>query len=87
MMYSPKFRRPVYRLLGTEPRGGILIHAATWMGDVDLGWRSHLQGCIALGEKLGWMEGQKALFLSRPAVSRLEVLMQGSPFTLEIQDA
>lgn len=56
------------------------------MGDANMGHRSQLNGCIALGERLGWIEGQKALLLSAPAMRRLEQHFGGAPFTLEIRD-
>jgi hypothetical protein len=54
------------------------------MGDLEKGFRSQLNGCIALGERLGWIEGQKAVLVSVSAVRRLEELMGGKPFLLEI---
>ena len=72
-------------LLGTEPRTGIRKHPANFMGDAALGLRSQLNGCIALGERLGWMDGQKALLLSAPAVRRFESHMSHRPFLLEIR--
>jgi len=85
--YSPRFRRFMYLLLGTEPRTGIRKHLANFMGDAALGLHSQLNGCIALGEKLGWMDGQKALLVSAPAVRRFEEHMGHKPFTLEILNA
>lgn len=82
--YSPAFRREMYLLLGTHPRSGIRKHSANFMGDRTKGLRSQLYGCIALGERLGWMDGQKALLLSAPAVRRFESYMERKPFRLEI---
>jgi len=82
--YSPAFRRFMYVLLGTAPRAGIREHAANFMGDKAKGYRCQLNGCIALGERLGWMDGQKALLLSAPAVREFEVHMKQEPFELEI---
>jgi hypothetical protein len=56
------------------------------MGDSSKGFHCQLNGCIALGEKLGWLEGQKAVLLSAPAVRRLESFFGGRPFQLEIRD-
>lgn len=90
---SPKYSRRygqdfyTYRLLDVPDRGGVLIHSANFMGDVARGYRSHLNGCIALGEKLGWIEGQKALLVSRPAVRGLEQALSGKAFILEVKDA
>lgn len=85
--YSPAFRRFMYLLLDTAPRAGIREHAANFMGDKAKGYRSQLNGCIALGERLGWMGGQKALLLSAPAVRAFETRMGGIPFELEIRNA
>lgn len=84
--WSPRFRRFMYLLLGTEPRAGIRKHAANLMGAIDQGYRAQLNGCIALGERLGWIDGQKALLLSAPALRRFESHMGHAPFTLEIRN-
>lgn len=85
--YSPSFKRFTYRLLNVPARSGVLKHAATFMGDKALGFRTHLQGCIALAEKIGWMDGQKCLLVSMPAVRRFEAFMAQQPFELEIRNA
>jgi len=56
------------------------------MGDASLGLKCQLNGCIALGERLGYLDGQKALLLSQPAVRRMEEYFRGGPFLLEIRD-
>lgn len=83
--FSPRFRRCMYLLLGTAPRAGIRAHPANLMGDIAKGWRAQLNGCIALGERLGWLGRQKALLLSAPAVRRFETHMGHRPFLLEIR--
>jgi hypothetical protein len=81
---SPRFRRRMY-LIGDVPgRAGVRIHAANLMGDPAKGLRCQLNGCIALGERLGTIEGQKALLISGPAIRRFEAAMGGEPFDLEI---
>jgi hypothetical protein len=84
---SPRFKRFMYLLLGTEPRAGIRKHSANLMGDLTLGYKAQLNGCIALGERLGWIEGQKAILVSAPAMRRFEGHMGHSPFVLEIRNA
>lgn len=84
--YSPRFGRGLYLLAPTSPRVAIRIHPANVMGDASKGFKCQLNGCIALGERLGWMAGQKALLLSQPAVRRLMEFTAGRPFQLEIQD-
>ena len=82
--FSPAFRRWMYLVLGTGPRAGIRIHPANFMGDATLGFKWQLNGCIALGEKLGRMDGQKALLISASAVRRFENHMKQQSFKLEI---
>lgn len=55
------------------------------MGDAGKGLKCQLNGCIAIGERLGWIAGQKAVLLSAPAVRRLEEAFGGRPFSLEIR--
>ena len=82
--FSPAFRRNTYRLAKTGARTGILIHSANLAGDESMGFKTQLRGCIALGERIGWMDGQKCLLLSRPAVRALEDMLGREPFTLEV---
>lgn len=83
--YSPHLRKFTYRLIGVEGRAGILIHAANLMGDRKKGWKAQLLGCISPGEKLGWIDRQKAILVSQPAVRRIEERFGHAPFKLEIR--
>ncbi len=82
---SDHFKKNVYCLDQVPNRWGICIHAATYAGDVSKGYRNHLAGCIALGENVGVMEGQKCLLLSRPAIRRFEQITNGQSLNLEIR--
>ena len=84
--YSPRFKKNVYLVNNVPSRTGVRIHPANFMGDDRKGKRRQLNGCIALGKKLGVMEGQKAVLVSRPAIVEFENLMAGQPFQLEIRD-
>jgi hypothetical protein len=84
--YSPRFRRNLYSVTAVPDRTGVRKHAANLMGDVTKGFRTQLSGCIALGEKLGWLDGQKAVLLSAPAMRKFEDFMERSRFELEIKD-
>lgn len=83
---SARFRRKMYLVQSVPHRTGIRKHSANLMGDSTLGLKRQLNGCIALGEKIGWMDGQKALLVSAPAMRRFETLMAGQPFELEIKE-
>lgn len=85
--FSPRFGRGLYLVGAVPSRTGIRIHPANFMGDKSKGFHCQLNGCIALGERLGTMGGQKAVLLSAPAVRRLEERMGRRPFKLEIRDA
>lgn len=86
LTYSPRFGRALYLVAPVPARAGIRVHAANLMGDAALGFKCQLNGCIALGERLGWMDGQKAVLLSQPALRRLESFFGGRSFQLEIRD-
>lgn len=83
--YSPRFNRHMYLVEGVTDRAGIRKHSANFMGDDTKGFKRQLNGCIALGEKLGWIDRQKALLLSAPAMRRFEALLAGETFELEIK--
>jgi len=88
IVQSPKFGR-VYEVKGVPGRTAVLIHPANFAGDIDLGYTTNLQGCIAPCEQVGQMRNaagrmQRAGLVSRPAVSRLMSWAGGQPFELEI---
>lgn len=83
---SPRYGRRMYLVDAVPGRSGIRIHPANLCGDRSKGLKSHLNGCIALGEKRGWLAGQKAVLVSRPAVRRLEDYFAGRDFELEVLD-
>lgn len=86
LRYSPRFKKCLYEVQGVPGRSAILIHAANFAGDRKLGFRSELNGCIALG--LGMInQGQLMITNSRVAVNRLHSLVQGEDFQLEIKEA
>ena len=85
MRTSPRFGR-CYEVEEVEGRSHILLHNGNWCGDEDLGYRTHVDGCVLLGLDRGTLDGQKAVFSSRRARHRLEAEMGGAPFTLEIEE-
>lgn len=84
---SPRFNKEMYLLENVKNRTGIRIHSANLAGDKALGFRSQLNGCIALGEKFGFIDRQKALLVSVSAIRRFETLMNGRPFELVVDYA
>ncbi len=80
--WSPAFKRKMYLLTPTGKRAGIRMHVANFMATAPK--KKQLNGCLALGERLGWIDGQKCLLLSKPAMRRFEALMQYESFWLEV---
>lgn len=92
LTWSPRFGRMMWLVNGVVGRLGIRIHPANLAGDVELGWKSQLNGCIAFGFRLGRMQiddgrWQRSLFTSRPAVRQFEDAVKTSPFLLEVRNA
>lgn len=83
--FSPRFKRKMYGIVPVPGRSGIRKHSANLMGALDKGFKAQLNGCVSLGLRLGFIDGQKALLLSAPAIRQFESLMEGKPFELEIQ--
>jgi len=73
----------VIRLYDVPGRSGILIHSGNVAGDIALGYRSNVRGCILLGKKHGALWGQQAILQSRFAVTELAGAVD--EFELEIR--
>ena len=82
---SPKYGR-IYWILKVDGRSYILIHSGNWAGDTLKGLNTHTNGCILLGEKRGYLAGQRAVLLSRKAIRRFMGKLQGEDFKLRIID-
>lgn len=85
LVNSPRFGR-VYGVANVPGRSHVLIHAANLAGDVDMGYKTQLHGCIAPVLRLGRMNGQRAGLASRPALNMLTDWAQNKPFILEIKN-
>lgn len=83
---SPKFG-PCYHLKDVPGRSHILIHPGNFAGDTAAGLKSDLLGCIALGQKVGLLNGQLAVFSSRSTVDLFEEEMKQQPFLLTLTNA
>lgn len=83
MVRSPHFGR-IYHVEDVLGRANVLMHSGDYAGDVTKGFKTHVLGCILLGFRRGVMDGQPALWNSRPAVSAFMRAMGEHPFKLEI---
>lgn len=84
---SPRLKKYTYEILNVPGRAGIRIHGGNFAGDVSKGYISHSLGCPLLGERVGRVNGQRAVLNSRSAVAKFERYMDGKPFTLEVINA
>ena len=83
MIKSAKYGR-VYWVTAVPDRTYILIHSGNFAGDVDKGFKTHVQGCILTGTKFGTLAGQRAILNSRIALRRFKNNMKNEPFIFNI---
>lgn len=80
---SPK-HGPCYEVMDVPNRSMIEIHSANFAGDIAKGKLSQLLGCIALGNRVGELEGQEAVLDSRNAILHFHKIMNQESFKLVI---
>ena len=80
---SPKYGK-IYWVTKVPDRSWILIHSGNVAGDVEKGFRTHVQGCILLGKKHGFLYDQRAVLTSRPTVKSFMRTMNYEPFKLHV---
>lgn len=82
---SPRFGN-VYWVTEVDNRSFILMHSGNWAGDVNKGFKSHVNGCILLGKQRGLLSGQIAVLNSRITIRRFMNILGGQPFSLKIYE-
>ena len=70
-----RFKR-AYRLLGTEPRTAILIHAGNTVDDIE--------GCILVGLTVGTLNGKRAVLQSTRAMTQMRDVVGQNEFNLVV---
>lgn len=83
---SNKYGR-IYWVKNVPDRSYILIHSGNFAGDTSKGYKSHVMGCILLGQTAGYLGGQVAVLNSRVTVRRFMEDMNYEPFKLRIMEA
>lgn len=89
----PEDDHQLYQVLDVPGRDLIKIHAATWAGDVRLGWHSDLLGCIAPGRRVGTLAPadtgrlQACVLESRGALTEFMRALRGESFELIVKEA
>ncbi len=83
---SPRFGL-IYWVMKVPDRTYILIHSGNYAGDVAKGFKTHVNGCILLGKKMGYLGEQRAVLNSRVAIRRFMNHMGNQPFKLNLMEA
>ena len=83
---SPRFGI-TYWVLKVPGRTYILIHSGNYAGDRSKGFKTHVNGCILLGQKMGYLSNQRAILNSRVTIRRFMNHMENKPFKLHIMEA
>jgi hypothetical protein len=81
-----KFTAGYFRIFNVPGRSGVLIHQGNYCGDINKGYKSHVEGCILVGTGTGDLDGQQAVLDSRGAMDKLRKYIGGSNFELVIID-
>ena len=82
---SAKFKYDHYILEDVPNRSYILIHVGNFCGKVPK-YKSNVEGCIILGEKVDFIEGQLAVTNSVNTFNSFMQLMNNEPFVLKITE-
>lgn len=81
---SPRFGQ-TYHVRDVPGRSFILMHSGNYAGDVSQGYRSHVEGCILLGTKRGFLHGQRAVLCSKVAVLQFMAACAGRGLKLILE--
>ena len=94
-LYSNRFGRNVYHVMGTKDRSDVEIHPGNFAGDRGLDWQSDVRGCIMLGMHSGSLMNnpnkvqvariQQAILASDVAMHQFEAKQGGADFQLTIR--
>ena len=80
---SPKYGE-IYWVTKVPNRSWILIHSGNWAGDTEKGFNTHVNGCILLGKRHGWLRDQRAVLSSRITVRAFMRHMKNEKFLLKV---
>jgi len=75
-----------FHIQDVPDRSYILIHSGNFAGDVSKGFKTHVQGCVLLGQSMGNLDGQRAVLVSKDTVRRFNGLLEGKEARIIIKD-
>jgi hypothetical protein len=76
----------VYHVKDVPDRTYILKHPGNFAGDVAKGYKTNSNGCLLLGAKVGYINGQRAVLSSRPTLRKFMEAMNSEPYELKIME-
>ena len=79
-------KKPAYHIRNVPNRSYILIHSGNFAGDAAKGFKTHVQGCVLLGQRMCKLGGQRAVLVSRNTVRRFNRLLKGKEARIIIKD-
>lgn len=85
--YSNRFKRFMYELKDVPYRTECKLHSFNYCGDKSLGLKSETEGCLAFGNMINPLCGQKAILNTRHTISMFELLLRKREFNLIIRSA
>jgi len=80
---SPKYGK-IYWVTNVENRSWVLVHSGNFAGDTSKGFKTHVAGCILVGQKFGFLSNQLAVLNSRVTLKRFMNFMKYETFKLNI---
>lgn len=86
MVWRVTKRRSTYHIKKVPNRTWVLVHSGNFAGDVTKGLKTHVEGCVLLGNRMGWLGGQRAVLSSRLTVRKFNRLMNGRKANITILD-
>ena len=81
---SPRLDKHYYRLYGVPKRTEILIHPFNHAGDVTRGYHCESEGCIALGQGIGYIYGQLGVIGSMHAEEQMHIAYEEADLIIDI---
>lgn len=86
MPYSSAKYPNVYEVTNVPNRKYILIHQGNYCGDISKGYKSDVNGCILVGDRIGMLNKQLSILNSKNTLNKFKSIMGNNPFKLVIRN-
>lgn len=75
-----------FHIQNVPDRSFILLHSGNFAGAVKKGFKTNVLGCVLLGRRFGWLQGQRAVLVSKATVRKFNNLMAGKNARITIKE-